>query len=215
MDWNPQTHYQDRKIAARYDDERFSRLTGRVFNWLEKSSVLRAFADVPKSGRILDLPCGTGRLAEPLLEAGYSVMGVDISPAMLEIADRRLARFGSRFSSFACDVHQMAARSERFDAALCARVLMHFPLPEQVSFLKAVAAVTIGDVVFTQSLSTPYQRMRRAVKRLIGNPPPAAHPITEDELRRLLAGAGLCETRRIRPMPLLTEEIIVVARHLS
>jgi len=213
MDWDPETHYQDRRIAESYDDVRFSRLSGRVYNELEKRCIVRAFAHVQKVSRVLDLPCGTGRLAEPLLEAGYSVTGVDISATMLEQASRRLRRFGSRFVSFVCDVHDMPARSERFEAALCARVLMHFPLNSQIAFLKAVAAVTQGSVVFTQSFSTPYQRLRRRVKRLIGNPPSATYPITESDLRKLLDGAGLVEARRIRPMPLLTEEIIVVARH--
>jgi ubiquinone/menaquinone biosynthesis C-methylase UbiE len=215
MDWNPETHYQDQRIAESYDDARFSRLSGRVFNDLEKRCVARAFAEIPKSSRVLDLPCGTGRLAEPLLEAGFSVIGVDISASMLEQASLRLKRFESRFTSYVCDVHEMPARPERFGAALCARVLMHFPLDGQIAFLKAVAAVTQGSVVFTQSLSTPYQQIRRRVKRMIGNPPSATYPIMESELRQLLDDAGLVEARRIRPMPLLTEEIIVIARHKS
>jgi 2-polyprenyl-3-methyl-5-hydroxy-6-metoxy-1,4-benzoquinol methylase len=213
MDWNPQTHYQNPAVAKRYDNVRFSGTAGRIFNRLEKSSIVRAFAGVSITARILDLPCGTGRLAEPLLEAGYSVVGVDISAPMLEVASARLARFGGQFTSLVCDVHAMPDRQERYDAAMCARVLMHFPLEQQIEFLRSISKVTLGYVVFTQSLSTPYQRFRRRIKRWIGNPAPAAYPITETELRRLLEAAGLVEARRIRPMPLLTEEIIVVARH--
>ena len=100
---------------------------------------------------------------------------------------------------------------KQYDVALCARVLMHFPLQEQIEFLKAVATLTRDRVVFTQSLNSPYQRFRRTVKRWIGNPPSAAYPITESDLRALLAGAGLREVRSLRPMALLTEEIIVIA----
>jgi hypothetical protein len=88
---------------------------------------------------------------------------------------------------------------------------MHFPLKEQISFLRAVAQLTKRRVVFTQSLSTPYQRLRRRIKRLLGNQPPARYPITEMELRSLLAGAGLREVGRIQPLPLLTESIYVIA----
>ena len=38
---------------------------------------------------VLELGCGTGRVALPLVEAGHSVVGVDLSAAMLEIAQRR------------------------------------------------------------------------------------------------------------------------------
>jgi SAM-dependent methyltransferase len=42
---------------------------------------------------ILDLGCGTGHLALPLLEAGYQVTGLDLSDPMLEQAMARCVRF--------------------------------------------------------------------------------------------------------------------------
>jgi len=215
MDWNPVTHYKEVAVAERYDRERFSRLSGRIFHSLEVRHIKAAFQDIPLDLTVLDLPCGTGRLAEALLDSGFKVDGVDISPAMLEVARRKLQRFGNHFTTRVADVRELAKEEKkRYDVALCARVLMHFPLHEQITFLKSVADLTKGKVVFTQSLSTPYQRFRRTVKRLIGNPPSAAYPITEDELKELLRGAGLRELRRIRPMAIISEEIIVVADHL-
>jgi SAM-dependent methyltransferase len=38
---------------------------------------------VPPGGRVLDLGCGTGRLAEPLAALGHPVTGVDNEPRML------------------------------------------------------------------------------------------------------------------------------------
>jgi 2-polyprenyl-3-methyl-5-hydroxy-6-metoxy-1,4-benzoquinol methylase len=212
MDWDPVTHYKDIAVAERYDRERFSRLSGRVFNALEKYHLRRAFRQIPRSALVLDLPCGTGRLSEVLLDQGFNVVGIDISEAMLTVARRKLQRFGPRFETRVADVRELAAReSKRYDVALCARVLMHFPLKEQISFLRAVSALTSGRIVFTQSLSTPYQRLRRRIKRLIGNPPSAAYPITEMELKTLLAGAGLKEVGRLRPLALLTEAVYVIA----
>jgi ribosomal protein L11 methyltransferase len=44
--------------------------------------------------RVLDVGCGSGRVAEYLLEAGASTLtGIDLSPEMLELARARLARF--------------------------------------------------------------------------------------------------------------------------
>jgi SAM-dependent methyltransferase len=43
------------------------------------------------AGRVLELGCGTGRLLLPLAEAGFQVVGVDASHAMLARARRRLA----------------------------------------------------------------------------------------------------------------------------
>jgi len=214
LDWDPTTHYQDVAVAEQYDRKRFSSIPGRVFNALEQRELRRAFSSVPKSATVLDLPCGTGRLAETLLDEGYRVVGVDIAPPMLEVARRKLARFGGRFTTRVADVHELA-RSEpgTYDVALCARVLMHFSLDGQIAFLQSVARLAKGTVVFSQSLSTPYQRARRGFKKLAGNAPPAAYPITEDELQRLLAGAGLREVSRHLLGRLISEAMFVVAEH--
>lgn len=45
-------------------------------------------------GPILELACGTGRVMLPLAENGFSVVGVDISPAMLAIAREKLGAAG-------------------------------------------------------------------------------------------------------------------------
>jgi SAM-dependent methyltransferase len=41
-------------------------------------------------GRVLELGCGTGRLTIPLAEAGFEIVGLDRSSAMLDVARRRL-----------------------------------------------------------------------------------------------------------------------------
>jgi SAM-dependent methyltransferase len=48
-----------------------------------------------RGGLIIDLGCGSGLWAEQLLKAGYDVLGIDISGAMIEIARRRVP--GARF----------------------------------------------------------------------------------------------------------------------
>ena len=41
-------------------------------------------------GPVLEVGCGTGRLMLPLVQAGIDVTGVDLSPAMLSLARRKL-----------------------------------------------------------------------------------------------------------------------------
>lgn len=42
--------------------------------------------------RILEVACGTGRVSQVLLEAGFNVTGLDISEAMLRMADQKLQK---------------------------------------------------------------------------------------------------------------------------
>src|SRR5215469_14060460 len=41
------------------------------------------------SGLVVDLGCGSGIWAQALVAAGYDVLGIDISPAMIRLARRK------------------------------------------------------------------------------------------------------------------------------
>jgi SAM-dependent methyltransferase len=52
------------------------------------------------NGRVVDLGCGSGIWARELTDAGYQVVGVDISPAMIELARRRAPEAEFHVKSF-------------------------------------------------------------------------------------------------------------------
>jgi SAM-dependent methyltransferase len=53
-----------------------------------------------EQGRIIDLGCGSGIWAEKLTAAGYEVIGVDQSPAMIKLARQRAAAATFHLGSF-------------------------------------------------------------------------------------------------------------------
>lgn len=215
LNWDPREHYKNNRVAETYDSTRFDSLPGRIFDRLERRALLRALAGLPAGSEIVDLPCGTGRLAAALLAAGYRVTGIDISPAMLRQAARRLAAFGERFTSRVGDAVDLPRPAQPFAGALCARILMHFPLDQQIAFLRGVALQTDGPVVFNQSYASRYQRARRRLKGLLGHPEPAAFPLSEADIGRLLADAGLRERRRYWVAPGVSEAFFLVAEKMS
>lgn len=212
--WDPTQHYKDAAVAKEYDRVRFSSLAGRVFNNQEKRIVQECFQDLPRDDIVLDMPCGTGRLAEVILESGLKVHGVDISAEMLDVAKERLEDYGDRFTTEVMDAFKLTGTERQYKAALCARVLMHFPLEVQIKFLQGVASITQKKIVINHSLSSPYQRFRRWVKKLLGHQTPAGYPITNSELKRLLAEAGFAEVRRRRINSLISEAIYIVAEKI-
>lgn len=214
--WDANIHYKDADVAESYDAVRFASVAGKVFNDRERRIVQGAAKSfVAPGATIADIPCGTGRLAEPLLAAGYRVHGMDISAEMLNVARNRLRRFGDAFSVEVADAKALGASHIKYDAALCARVLMHFELPEQIAFLRGVAKVTSGVVIINHSYSSPYQRFRRLIKRSLGHAAPARFPINIAQLKQLLRESGLEEVRRYRLNSLISEAIYIVARPIS
>src|SRR5262245_11235557 len=43
-------------------------------------------------GLVIDLACGSGILSQAVSEAGFDVLGIDLSPAMLDLARQRAPR---------------------------------------------------------------------------------------------------------------------------
>lgn len=211
MNWNANEHYKDHRVATNYDAVRFSSPAGRVFNRWEKHVIGKCFARVPTNETLVDIPCGTGRLADALLSRGYRVHGMDISAEMLQVAKQRLDGFGERFTCEVADAKSLPEGANTYAGALCARVLMHFPLEQQIEFLAGVAKLSRGTVVINHSLDSPYQRFRRGIKRLLGHQAPARFPVSNADIRKLLKGAGLRETKRYRLMPLISEAVYIIA----
>ncbi|MGH7042986.1 MAG: class I SAM-dependent methyltransferase, partial [Acetobacteraceae bacterium] len=207
----PADRYQNVDVAKNYDRRRFHGPSGRLLHWLECRLVRKALADLPNGALVGDVPCGTGRLAEGLLGRGLQVTGVDISPAMLDIARDRLRRFGDRFQPVVAELDQIAKRGPQFDAVLSARFLVHFPIAEQVELLRHLAALSCGRVVFTQAIDTRYHRLRLRLTRALRSRASAAHPLTRGQFTALLDQAGLREQRRYHVLPLLSQAMVLVA----
>ncbi|CAM5468606.1 hypothetical protein RLIN73S_06231 [Rhodanobacter lindaniclasticus] len=192
-----------------------SALAGRVFNYLEKRTITKCFVSLPAGSIIADAPCGTGRLAEPLLAVGYRVHGLDISDEMLDVARQRLRGFQERFTCEVADVKTSRPNEPLYDAALCARVLMHFPLDQQVEFLAGVATLSRTTVVINHSLDSVYHRLRRRVKRWLGHQASANYPVSNADIKELLQRSGLREVRRYRLVSLVSEAVYIVAERIA
>lgn len=73
------TFYSQVAISDSYEEQRFGGPSGARVNARELAIALDM---VPPTGRVLDLACGTGRLARALAERGQPVVALDFSPPM-------------------------------------------------------------------------------------------------------------------------------------
>ena len=90
----------------------------------------RSFQDL----RALDVGCGGGLLSEAMAQAGADVVGVDLSPELLEVA--KLHALGSGLTGIDYQLQSaedMArAHADTFDLVTCMEMLEHVPDPESV-----------------------------------------------------------------------------------
>jgi ubiquinone/menaquinone biosynthesis C-methylase UbiE len=138
--------------------------------------------------QVLEVGCGRGVGVEILLARGAaSVAGFDLDPAMVALAQQRLAQYGARAHVFVADAARIAAPDASFDAVVDYGVIHHIPNWPQA--LREIARVLKpGGVFYFEDL----------LKRLISARPmralfdhPQATQFTDAEFRAGLEAARL------------------------
>lgn len=82
-----------------------------------EARAVAALLGLPRGARVLDVPCGWGRVALSLARDGYAVTGVDLSPRLVREAQRAAARSGLPVRIVRGDMRRLTFRGT-FDAAL-------------------------------------------------------------------------------------------------
>jgi 2-polyprenyl-3-methyl-5-hydroxy-6-metoxy-1,4-benzoquinol methylase len=196
----------DRALAAAFDNTAAQFERAPVQSDPAKLARLIQVADFPSGGRILDAGCGPGLVAETLLQAGYRVLGVDLSAEMIARARTRCASYGDR-AVFEQKSLFDASLAGSFDGAISRFVLHH--TQEPLAFIRRQAELLRPDGVLVVSDHTtdpdPARRdwheriesARREWHQRIECARDHTHTrnLTVGELVDLLAAAGLTELR--------------------
>jgi 2-polyprenyl-3-methyl-5-hydroxy-6-metoxy-1,4-benzoquinol methylase len=105
----PRRYFSDlygRQLAAQFTKEKSE----------EQARVVARVLRLRKGMRVLDMPCGFGRLTLPLARLGFSMTGVDLTESYVRKA-RRLARAGRLDVRFLAQDMRRIEFHEEFDAA--------------------------------------------------------------------------------------------------
>ena len=108
--------------------DRFARFYDADYRFYDEDIDLVAELARQAGGDVLELGCGTGRVLVPVAAAGCPVTGVDASPALLDIARRKLETAGlaARADLVEQDLRTFDAGAARFSFAYCvSNTLMH------------------------------------------------------------------------------------------
>ncbi|MDR2076028.1 MAG: metalloregulator ArsR/SmtB family transcription factor [Desulfovibrio sp.] len=107
-----------------------------------------------------DLGCGTGNVLAAMLDKAMTLIGVDGSPRMLELARRRFANAGERVSLRIGDLTHLPLRDAEADFAAMNMVLHHVSSPLEV--LREIQRILApgGRLVLTDFQRHSDERMR-------------------------------------------------------
>jgi 2-polyprenyl-3-methyl-5-hydroxy-6-metoxy-1,4-benzoquinol methylase len=85
-----------------------------------------------KTATILDIGCGTGSLSVVLAKFGHQVTGIDLSPAMLALAQTKADAQGLQVEFQVMDAAFPQLTAQSFNVLICRHLLWALPQPKQV-----------------------------------------------------------------------------------
>jgi magnesium-protoporphyrin O-methyltransferase len=141
-----------------------------------------------RTRRILDAGCGTGALSVVAAQRGASVLAIDLSATLVELAGERLpTRLGAGGIEFRVGDMSDPALGE-FDHVVAMDSLIHYRLNDVLRVLAGFATRTSRSILFTFAPKTPALSAMWAMGRLFPqrDRAPAIEPISENSLRLAL-----------------------------
>ncbi len=138
--------------------------------------------------RILDAGCGTGALAVEAARRGAEVVGIDLSPTLVDLARTRLpVDVAERIDLRSGDMLDPALG--HFDHVVAMDSIIHYQTEDAVHALAQLAQRTSGSIVFTFAPRTPLLAAMISVGRLFprGDRAPWLEPMAEEKIAALMA----------------------------
>lgn len=206
--------YKDAGVAKEYHEAFNKRLTwrnlrARLIAEREKR-VIGSLLDSIAVKKVLDIPCGTGKLAPVMAARGYSVVAADISKDMLTIAQQSYSAAAVKEVEFAIGdaekVYEQWAGRE-IDAVVCLRLMHRVPesvrqvMLSEISKLSRYAIISFG-------VNARYHRIRKKLRYVLFPEPEMQLCLTKlNDIHKELA-QHFRVISQVWVAPFLSEEIV-------
>jgi SAM-dependent methyltransferase len=160
-------------------------------------TALRALEALPEGGTVLDVGCGAGATSLPLARRAGRIVGVDVSPEMLERFREQAAEAGARAETVQGTWPDVAPRVEAADVVVCGHVL--YNVQDLPPFVGALARRARRRVVCEITERHPWAWMADLWLRFHGLPRPSGP--TADDVEAALRELGVDVRREDHLLP--------------
>lgn len=186
---------------------------GEVWNWETPAGRLRWARRVEmltrhlsRGSKVLELGCGTGYFTKQLAKTGADVTAIDISPDLLEVAQRECRESNVRLEIE--NAYELSYHDELFDSVVGSSVLHHLDVDAAVREVYRVLKPG-GTIFFTEpNMLNPQIAIQKnipAIKRRLGDSPDET-AFFRWPIRRRLEEVGFREVR-LKPFDFLHPRI--------
>ncbi len=151
----------------------------------------RAMMLVPNTHRVLDVPCGEGRVMLDLAKRGYAVTGADLSEEMANVARQAAAASGLTCPVHREDLQKLTFPDGSFDTVICFRLFHKLPTPElRQLIIGELCRVSRHYVLLSYVSAWSYTSLNRTLRVVLGVNKPDRRATSLKELKGSFAHCG-------------------------
>lgn len=193
-------------------------LGGTATHHRELKCILRGLAGVHGGSRVLDLPCGTGRLLPELVARGYRVVSADSSPHMVALAQEYADQCGLALPDedfVVTSALETCFEGEAFDAVVCNRLFHHFRESDvRQAALRELKRICKGPIVISFFCNLAFDAAVFHLRQALRSKPETDRiPISRSAMARDIHAAGLNVRHWMATRPGISKQwYVVVAR---
>lgn len=212
---NTRIKYQDKNFARRYKEDyttgfSFMKLsTQRVKKIVQKCLI---YCNLSPSSIILDMPCGTGVLADILQKKNVLIIASDISMGMMNFASEDYK--GENFYGFIqADATKMPFKNNTFELIINIGLMHRVPTDIKRRILKEMTSISNQYIIVSFSIHSLIQRLKLfLIKIFVRHHKPSPCPIKFKELKSEINKAGLDIVNTYYVLPILSSQVVFLLK---
>jgi ubiquinone/menaquinone biosynthesis C-methylase UbiE len=199
----------EESIRSEFTHQTESFARNEVATMAETLGALIELVPVDPEARWLEVACGPGAISRAMAPRVGGVLGVDLTPAMVEKATEEARREGLANVEFSAgDATALEFEDGAFDAAVTRFSLHHIPAPQRVVAEMARVVRSGGGVIVSDFIADPDRDVYAAVEEIERLRDPSHWScLTAEQLQRFGERVGLePESQRLIPFEIDYED---------
>ena len=178
-------------------------LKNKFIAFCEQRAVMKAAGYCDSINKVIDIPCGTGKMTNLLSEKYELYVGVDMSYEMMQQIHNVK---GLTFIQGDATAIPFADKST--DLVVSLRLIHRLPSEVKYEFFKELSRVSSKYIIFSFSDSSFAHRVLLRIKILIGLVPEKVIAESIDDYHSLLESRGFRLEKKIFVLPMVSNQVI-------
>jgi len=203
--------YRNRSKAESYKKQQTENIGwARFTTWRERQFVEKALrkCKLSSTDRVLDIPCGTGILADVLSKFPSTIIASDISIEMIDFAlkDYKREKIGGIAQT---DITKTSFKKGTFGCVITLGLMHRLPGGIRKQALREITDLSNRFIIVSYSIDTPAQRIKQwLVRKVWPAYRSAPSPIGLQDIMKELNSNGLIVRKKSNAMPFLSSEVV-------